>query len=205
MLAALVVTACGGKVSNQGNLIEDQNQNIDAYNMNKNQPVPIFDYSQARQNLKEIEVAEARGIQTMSYFFNLGVQNPIMECPSIGGPIPADAALTHNLQTQRDNANPVNNGGGNTVIDQMDPDGFYHGPTTGTWTVCVTASGGSYAFYWEGFVGTGFIASHWDSSQHMIVNDGQPSFGFSKSAAGAHVTVTHHVPPGISTGTGTGG
>jgi hypothetical protein len=61
------------------------------------QPAPEFPYSQIRQNLIEIDTAQANAVQTTSFFFNFA-QDPIASCPSIGYPIASTTQLTNPLQ-----------------------------------------------------------------------------------------------------------
>jgi hypothetical protein len=130
------------------------------------QPVPIFEWSQLRQNLIEIETAMARTTQTTSFFFNLGVANPISQCPSIGYPIPATFQLTNPFQA-------VTNG---AVIAQMESTGVYTGETSGTHVLCVASSGKAYDSYWEGFVYTVTGAAEWRDGQAVLI--GEPTVDF---------------------------
>ena len=174
---ALTVAACGGNhVSAQQ--LESKQQAQASLSLDLAQPLPHFNYSQIRQNLIEIETAQADGVQTTSFFFNQGVPNPVQSCPSIGAPIPTTTQLSNPLQQVRDP-----NGGsvpGSSVLGQEDPNGVYSGDSTGTYVMCVGADGKAYADYWEGFVQTVFGAAHWDASAHQVVLDGPPSFKFSK-------------------------
>lgn len=58
------------------------------------QPIPSYNWSQLRQNLIEIETAQANTTATTSFMFLLagvGESGPMVHsCPSIGFPIPAD-------------------------------------------------------------------------------------------------------------------
>jgi hypothetical protein len=123
----------------------------DSNNLVTNQPVPVYQYSQARQTLINVEDIEAKGENTTSF----GVSNNgnlVWSCSSIGMPVPADAQLTNPSQQE---AQP-NGGGyrlnsGDNVLPQMDPTGDYTGDTTGTNTLCVGPGGKDYVQYWEGY------------------------------------------------------
>lgn len=156
----------------------EQNQaNVGISEILRNQPVPAFAYSQIRQNLVEIETAQAQGVQTTTFFFNQGVPDPIMSCPSIGAPIATTTELTNPQQTDPHGGQY---GGGNTVISQMDPTGVYTGQSSGTYIMCIDAQGKPYATYWEGFVQTVFGPATWDKNTHQVQLTGPASFNFSK-------------------------
>jgi len=59
------------------------------------QPVPQFDWSQIRQTLIDAQTAQAEATQTTSFFFNLGVVDPVFSCPSIGFPVAGTSQLTN--------------------------------------------------------------------------------------------------------------
>lgn len=186
------IGACAGLGSSSGSNINVEQQEVHVQdqisnNFIKNQPVPVFPYSQLRQNLKEIEKAQAEGVQTTSFFFNLGTQDPIDSCPSIGTPIQQSDSLTNPTQPIRDSSQPLNNGGGNVVLDQMEPTGIYPGQGTGTYIICLGANGQEYANYWEGYVYTVFAPAKWNYTQHHIELVGSSSFNFSHDKASAGV------------------
>src|SRR5262249_11308948 len=136
---------------------------------------------QMRQNLVEIETAQAKGVQTTSFFFNQGVVDPFLSCPSIGVPIPNTSSLSNPIQVERHGGD----GGGNVGIGQMDPNGTY-GPngSTGTYVMCIDATGTPYAQYWEGFVSTVFAPAKWNMATHQLELTGPASFKFSKKQGG---------------------
>jgi len=169
---AVALTACAPNQS-KGQKLESQQQSQDQTALLLAQPLPHFNYSQIRQNLKEIETAEANGVETTSFFFNLGVRDPIQTCPSIGAPIPTTDQLS--------NPNQVLYHHGDAVLSQMDPTGVYTGDSTGTYVLCVGADGKPYAEYWEGYVSTAFGPAKWNEQTHMIELVGPPSYAFSKS------------------------
>lgn len=173
----LVVAACGGH-SNTGQQLEAQQQVQDTWSLIHAQPVPHYNYSQIRQNLIELETAQANGVQTTSFFFNMGERDPIQICPSIGAPIATTTQLTNPQEQVRDP-----NGGsvpGSSVLAQMDPNGVYTGQSSGTYVMCVAQDGKPYANYWEGFVQTIFGPASWNYSTHQAQLIGPPSFRFSK-------------------------
>jgi hypothetical protein len=137
----------------------------------RNQPVPTFTWSQLRQNLIEIETAQAQTTQTTSFFFNQGVQDPVTSCPSIGFPIPSTYQLTNpeSKVAQHD-----------LTLPQIEANGVYTGDTTGTFVICVDAKGMPYANYWEGFVNTVTGPAKWNPESHQVELIGPPSFKFTK-------------------------
>ncbi len=180
-LAALAlvvaVAACGGS-SSKGQQLESQQQNQDQTALELAQPIPHYNYSQIRQNLIELETAQANGVQTTSFLFNLGDRDPIQVCPSIGAPIPTTDQLSNADKVVND---PYTGGnGGGAVIAQMDPNGVYSGTSTGTYVMCVGANGKPYADYWEGYVQTVFGPAQWNYTTHTVQLVGPPSFKFSK-------------------------
>lgn len=178
VMVTLTVTACDNTHPSSGQAQENRQQRRDTASLVANQPVPGFNYSQLRQNLIEIETAEANGVPTTTFFFNQGVQDPAMSCPSIGAPIPTTDQLS-NPQQVVDGGN--SQGYGLTTTAQMDPTGVYTGDSTGTYVVCVGADGKVFVNYWEGFVHTVFGNATWDKATHQVTTIGAPSFAFSKS------------------------
>lgn len=176
--AAISLSACNssGKAANK---TESQQQQVDSQNLIATQPIPGITWSQMRQNLIEIEQAQAKGVETTSFFFNQGVRDPDQVCPSIGVPIPNTASLSNPHQVVR---SPV--GGGywsDGVVDQMDPNGVYAPQSSsGTYVMCVGGDGKPYANYWEGYVRTVFAPARWNDQTHKIEILGPASFTFTK-------------------------
>lgn len=168
-------TACSTGGGNSGAHDERAAQRQIENRMEVNQPIPVHGYSQMRQNLIEIENAEADGVQSTTFFFNYGVKDPIMTCDSIGAPIPATAQLSN---PEKLDHHGDNGGGGNVTLPQMDPHGVYTGDTSGTWSLCLKPDGKPYAKYWEGPVDSEFAPAKWDGNQ--VVLTGDPSMTFSK-------------------------
>ncbi len=180
---AIVLAACDtGPSTSKGQQQENQQQKASTESLVNNQPLPHFNYSQARQNYIELETAMANGVQTTSFFFNQGVTDPIGSCPSIGVPIPNTASLSNPQQVVDGSGS---GGGGNVTISQMDPIGIYvPSSSTGTFVVCIDAQGKPYADYWEGFVKTVFAPAKWNKETHQVELVGPPSFTFSKKQGG---------------------
>lgn len=157
----LGIAACNGSngTKHQANTIESQQQAALSLHYDQVQPVPFFNYSQYRKTLTEVEAIQALGTQTTSFFFNMGVAQPIFECPSLGMPVPNTASLTNPLQaTWNDNGT---NGNAGVAIGQLDPNGIYApASSSGTNVVCVNSAGQPYIQYWEGFVDTVSGAAH---------------------------------------------
>lgn len=159
---------------------KDQNVSqsiLDGYQ--KAQPVPVKPWSQLRQNLIEIESSQADTTQTTSFFFNQGVPDPLISCPSIGFPIPSTYQLTNPEQV-------INKGqydNGSVVIPQIEANGVFTGDTSGTYVICIDATGKPYASYWEGFVNTVTGPAVWDKDAKTVKLTGPPSFDFTKEKA----------------------
>lgn len=143
--------------------------------LNDVQPIPEFNFSQLRQNLIEINSAQADTTQTTSFFFNLGSVDPISSCPSIGFPIPSTMQLTNPDQAVGD----IGTNGSGAVIAQSEQTGVYTGDSTGTYVICVDATGDAYAFYWEGYVAAVTGPAEWDATVKQVKLIGPPSFEFS--------------------------
>ncbi len=135
-----------------------------------NQPVPVFNWSQLRQNMIELQTAQAGTTATTSFFFNQGVAKPIMACPSIGFPIPSTAQLTSPDQAKS------GNDGRAWTLSQIEATGVYSGDSTGTYVICVDGNGKPYAMYWEGFVSTVTGPAQWKDGQ--VVLTGKPTVEF---------------------------
>jgi hypothetical protein len=129
------------------------------------QPIPFYNWSQYRQTLISIQDAQAQGTATTSFFFNIGVQNPIKMCPSIGYPVATTTQLTSPTQYV---------GSSGAVVDQMEPTGVYTGDSSGTYVVCVVG-GVAVPTYWEGLIQTEGGPAYWDREIGMIINDGTPT------------------------------
>src|SRR6185503_20170843 len=172
---AVSLTACHSAQTSNGQANESKQQAHDTTNLFSNQPIPGFNYSQMRQNLIEIETAEADGVQTTSFFFTANGTAPIDSCPSIGVPIPNTASLSNPSQITwgANNAGPA-------VTDQMDPNGVY-APTSseGTFVMCIDSDGKTDPHYWEGVVDTVFAPAVWDDTTKSIKVTGAPSMNFS--------------------------
>jgi len=184
-LTAIVgLSACSSQGSSTNTVKSEQKkQTAITQQLEQNQPIPQLKYSQLRQNLIEIKTAEAKGVQTTTFFFQMGDQNPVFSCPSIGAPIDAGDQLTNPNQIVHDG---YPNGGAALTIDQMDPTGEYStgNGSAGTYSVCLDGSGNEFAQYWEGQVMTVFAPAVWDpaaaaAGKSGIKLVGKPTFDFS--------------------------
>jgi hypothetical protein len=139
----------------------------------KNQPIPAFQTSQARQNLIEIETMQAQGTQSTSFFMHTGNPDPVNECRSVGMPVPNTTSLSNPSQV-------VWGSGGGATVGQMDPIGTYvPESSSGTYVICIGPDGKAVAVYWEGDVLAVAGPATWDRGQHKMVQTGAPSFKFS--------------------------
>ena len=183
LAAHTFMVGCNGQGASEGQKAENKTQREIENNYAKGQPIPALTNSQTRENLIEIQEAIAEGVSTTSFFFNLGDQDPIDSCPSIGVPIPASTQLTNPEQI----INPPGDASA-ANLPQMDPTGVYTGETTATYVLCVDAKAGPYVSYWEGFVKTEFAPATWNESKHQVELLGPSSWEFSE-----------HTPPSGTT------
>ena len=182
-LLAMVVAACGAAVAENPQTTEVRIQDQISASYLKTQPPPVHSFSQMRQNLIELENAQATGVQTTSFFCsNLcdKANPPLKFCPSIGAPIATTDQLTSPDQPLREASQPLNDTGGNLTVGQMDPNGVYSGNSTGTYVMCVGSDGRVRPAYWEGYVETEFAPAVWNYSTGQVQDVGAPSFKFSK-------------------------
>jgi hypothetical protein len=181
VVLGVVAVACTSQKPSQatGQAAENQQQAADTATLVNNQPLPHFPWSQIKQTLIEVETAQATSVQTTSFFFNQGVQDPFFVCPSIGFPIPNTASLSNPQQVQWRGGQY---GNAAAVVSQQDPTGIYT-PTSssGTFAVCVGADGKAFAKYWEGFVDTVTGPAKWNGTTHQEEMIGTSSFAFTKS------------------------
>ncbi len=135
------------------------------------QPLPRFNHSVYRQELTDLEAIQALGMGTTSFFFNQGVPDPVSSCPSVGLPVPNTSQLSNPSQIIPDpNAG---SGGGSVVIPNMDPNGTYPpASSSGTYVLCIGASGQKYANYWEGFVDSVSAPARWNTTTHQVTITG---------------------------------
>ena len=120
-----------------------------------------------------IAAIQALGEQTTSFFFNQGVKNPIMSCPSLGEPVASTTEITN--PQQPDVTSGGSNGNTAVTLGNMDPNGIYAGDSTGTYVLCVNGQGQQYAQYWEGFVDSVSGPATWDAGTGQIKVTGAPT------------------------------
>lgn len=166
----LVLFGCnnGGSAKKETQIVRNQQtQFLSA------QPIPQFSTSQLRQNLIEIETAQANATATTTFMFlrtGAGSTGPLVHsCPSIGFPIPATYQLTApqgKLQNE------------NLTVPQLEATGVYTGDTSATFVICVDPNGKPYSIYHEGDVSAVTGPAHWDNAKGEIVLDGPSSAVF---------------------------
>ncbi|PIR98112.1 MAG: hypothetical protein COT89_01090 [Candidatus Colwellbacteria bacterium CG10_big_fil_rev_8_21_14_0_10_42_22] len=171
LFAVLALTASSCEGSTEASKQEASVADDQLLRFLQTQPIPTFEWSQLRQNLIELETAQARTTQTTTFFFNMGIADPISSCASIGFPI----AATYQLSNPEKMANPRYRD--SAVIPQLEATGVYTADTTGTYVVCTAPSGKAYAQYWEGFVLAVTGPAIWQNGQ--VVLTGDPTFDFS--------------------------
>lgn len=170
LVAAALLAACDPS-SNAAQKRDRSTATKQLTSYQNNQPVPVFTWSQLRQNLIEIETAQAQTTQTTSFFFNMGVADPTDFCPSIGFPIPSTYQIT-NPQAKVERRD--------VILPQIEANGVYTDQSSGTFVICIDAQGRPYANYWEGFVKTVTGPAKWNAEAHQVELVGPPSFNFSK-------------------------
>jgi hypothetical protein len=188
LFVAVGASSCGGGNSSGQTLEQNASASIEKTFV-QNQPVPIFSHSDIRQTAIAIEAIQALGENTTSFAFNMGEKNPIWSCPSLGEPVAADTQIT-NPQIP-ENATD-GNGNYNTIpVSNMDPNGIYAGPSTGTYVLCVSKTGTPYAHYWEGFVDVVSGPATWDAGTGQVVVSGAPTMPSCsvQTVQGKHQTV----------------
>ena len=161
VIAAGTVTAC--TQSQGGGAAQEalQSGQIESHYEAVQPPYEATGISEYRSNLNEAEASQVLGINTTSFFFNLGQNDPFFSCPSHGGAVPNTAQLTNPTQIQPD----PNASNGSVELGNMDPNGVYS-PTSssGTYVMCVNNAGQEYLVYWEGDVLQVNGNAAWDTS-----------------------------------------
>lgn len=174
VLLAAGLTACHGTSTTSGQAKENKQQAQDTASLVNNQPLPHFGWSQFRQTAIDVETIQAQGTATTSFFFNMGVRDPMFVCPSIGLPMPNTAQLSNPQQVV---SGSDDRGYGLTTIGQMDPNGTYApSASTGTAVICVNSAGKPYLKYWEGFVDSVTAPARWDAATGQEVITGAPTY-----------------------------
>lgn len=168
----LTASSCDQGGTPSGQASENAQQQANTFSLEQSQPLPHYDWSQIRQTLIDAENISAAGTQTTSFFFMMGPTDPVYSCPSIGMPVANTAQLSNPQQVVPD----PNASNGSVVEAQMDPNGIYSpSSSTGTYVICVSASGAKYLDYWEGEVFTVAGAAEWDKATHSLNVTGAPT------------------------------
>ena len=166
------LAACGGGVTQSANQKEQNQEQSQLNQLEQANPIPSYNSSQLRQNLIDIENIQANSTQTTSFFMQMGNQDPVFVCPSIGLPIPVTDQLTNPEQVLNDG---YPNGGAVLTVPQIDPTGVYSGQSSGTNVVCTDANGKPYIMYWEGDVLSATYGATWDRTTHSVQLIGGPT------------------------------
>lgn len=175
-VGGLLFAACNSGPSNNAVQREQQTSTSILNQLLTAQPIPAFKWSQLRQTLIDIETAQADTTQTTTFFFNQGVTDPVNSCPSVGFPVASTTELSNPQQTVNDG---YPNGGAVVTLPQIDPNGVYAGDSSGTYVLCVSASGQTYGVYWEGFVYALTGPAVWNPTTNSVTPTGPSSFKFS--------------------------
>ena len=150
---------------------------------NNTQPIPFFKWSLERQVLIDAEVASAQGDQSTSFFFNYGIQDPIMTCPSLGMAVPDTSQLSNPQQIIYPKGREA------VTIPQPDPFGIHTPPSSnGTYVICII-NGKPVLQRAEETVHTVMAPAVWDANKHQIVVVGNPTSN-----------VVTAPPPGVQSG-----
>lgn len=181
---ALGLAACSNSPNAQQ--VEQKGATAQQSEYNKTQPIPYFKWSLERQVLIDAEIASAQGDQSTSFFFNFGIQDPIMVCPSLGMAVPDTSQLSNPEQIA---PVPGKWGGGATNLPQADPFGI-HTPAAsdGTYVICII-NGKPILQRAEETVHTVMAPATWDANKHQIVIVGNPTSN-----------VVTAPPPGVQNG-----
>ncbi len=144
LAVVLALTSCvsSSSISRDKQTVEDQ-QSI----YQRNQPIPLFDWSQDRDVLIQIYQAKNEARTTYTVVTADGSGQVLFVCPSVGYALPADTQLTNGLQALNWSSAPV--------VEQAEPNGLYSSKNTdGTYVLCIRESGEIAPVYTEAKVTT---------------------------------------------------
>lgn len=150
-----VVVGCtqDDKAQSAGNSVKDQQTNVakSLERQNKSQPGRVYDYSEIKSVMQNVQDIQAGGAASTTAFYLEGV-GMIGWCPSKGVSVSDGWQLTPSRQW-------VDMPGDKTrewkEIDQAEATGVYPtGTSSGTYTLCVDDNGKEFLKYWEGYVDT---------------------------------------------------
>ena len=168
----LAISACTpSKESSKGADTTKQEQDAvqTGFNrLNNSQQIPVFDWSQERQTVIDVETIRATGATstTAGYLEGIGM---IWWCPSAGAPVPGTYQLSGSTQYAD---LPGDDSRQYLALDQGEPTGVYVGESSGTWTLCLDDNGNKFAKYWEGYVdSTVGIVSTYPADKRVVVED----------------------------------
>jgi hypothetical protein len=170
---AIVVVGLGiglAACNSNGNQ-ESAQQNQDSTNLENNQPLPNVTFSQERENMIDIELAEVNDVQTTTFVMHNGDRDPINSGPSIGFGIPDSASLSNPLK-------PASNSGSwaDDVVGQEDPNGIYAPVSSeGTFVIFLAADGTPYIDRVEDTADTVGGPATWNMTTHSYSLTGAPT------------------------------
>ena len=96
------------------------------------QPLPVFKWSQDRDNLIQVYRMKNEARSTFAVVRSQGTGEILWSCPSVGFPLPADTQLTNPLQVAYSA----------TVIEQAEPNGLFSSKNSdGTYVICASPDG----------------------------------------------------------------
>lgn len=170
----LSVAACTTSTS-AGTNVEQNTEGAQATQYSQSQPIPFFKWSLERQVLIDAETASAEGDQSTSFFFNFGIQDPIMTCPSLGMAVPDTSQLSNPEQVVSNRQNKRLPSGDWTNMPQADPFGVFTPATSdGTYVICIIG-GKPVLQRAEETVHTVMAPAVWNEKTHQIQITGNPT------------------------------
>jgi len=186
LLSTVLGCSCSASSSN-GNAVINAQQGVQDSQYAFVQPLPYFPFSQIRQDLIEIEAINALGIASTSFFFNPGVPDPILVCPSVGVPVPETDQLSNPYQAQWNGSNNGNGldgpgaGGSDAgvAIGQGEPMGVFTGDGTGTNSLCLNNTGNQFLGFDEAYTVSVTTSAYWNPNfwapgKGKIIVTGEP-------------------------------
>lgn len=142
VILVLTLSACSHSSSTVGYTQENRASGEIATHYEQVQPpYQPTGRSQYRDNLTYAEAVQVLGLNTTTFFFLNGRNDPYFWCPSKGGMVPSTAQSTNPQFIEPD----PNSSTGSVIISNMDPNGVYPPPNSqGTYVRCTDSKGRDY-------------------------------------------------------------
>lgn len=130
------------------------------------QPIPIYDFSQVRDTLIQINTQLVEGRQGYATIVSPLTGEPLFSCPSVGFPIPADTQLTNPSQVVYQGA----------TVEQIEPNGTFTSENTqATYILCIQENGSAIPVYSEPPVIASGAPLIWDAESRQYQFAGEAS------------------------------